>query len=254
MPDKIPVPATPIPATPVVVTPSAEAAPVVPPSPAPVTADPAPAAVPPPTAAEAAKPEPVQPPAPATLLTKEPEKPAPPAATEAKPTPTAESQTPPAESAPVTYEAFKLPEGFEVDEKDMTDYRNILSEFKAPQELGQKLIDLYTRETEKLVAHQREQWTKTLDTWKNDVLSDPELGGNRLQTVLKRCSSVLTEFGSPELRQMLDVSGLGNHVEMVRFIDKVARFMSEPKPVPASTPAPQPKPSRAQRRYARSGA
>lgn len=170
---------------------------------------------------------------------------------DAKPTPPVEAEkpVPPVESAPVKYEPFKLPEGFQVDEKDMGELTGILGEAKVPQEAGQKLVDLYVREMEKIATTQQASWQKTLDDWKNDVLADPELGGNRLQTVLKRCGSVLEQFGTPELRKMLEVSGMGNNIEMVRFVNKVAEFVGEPKPVPAQKPVPNVKPSRAQRRY-----
>lgn len=249
-------PAAPAPA-PVVAAPPA---PVVP-EPAPVAPllepakEPAKAETPPPVSAEAKKVEEVKvpptPPPPKSLVNepakepvKEPEK--------AKPKEPA-VEAAPLESA-ITYEPFKLPEGFQVDEKDMGEFTNLLKEAKAPQETGQKFIDLYAREMTKLADLQQRQWQKTLDDWKNDTLADPLLGGNRFQTVLKRCGDVLNEFATPEFRQMLDVSGIGNHPEMFRFLNKVSEFVGEPKPKVAQNPAPQPKPSRAERRYKSNGA
>lgn len=240
-----PVAATPVPATPVapplavVETPSTPAEkPVSVPESSPVKAE---------TVPEAPTPVP-EPPATSLLATAGKEKPE-----EAKPKPE-ELKAPPVESAPIEYQPFTLPEGFTVDEKEMGEFKAALGEFKAPQELGQKIIDLYSKEMTRLAEYQQTQWQKTLDTWKNDVLADPELGGNRIQTVLQRCGSVLEQFGTPELRKMLDVSGMGNNIEMVRFVHKVAEFMGEPKPVIGKNPVPDKKPSRAERRYSRNGA
>ncbi len=239
-----PAPAAPV-VQPVVAAPDPVATPKAEPAPAPsaVHAEP--------VVAKSAEVIPPEPP-PTTLLTeavKPPEKPV-----EAKPPEKSPEPTP--EPAPITYEAFKLPEGLEANGKEMETYVDVLKEFKAPQELGQKLIDLHVAELQKIVALQQETWQKTLDTWRNDTLADPELGGNRLQTVLTRCQGVLDEFADQDFRQMLAVTGLGNHRSMVRFLDKVAAFVAEPGPRVAqgAKPVPDAKPSRAQRRYGRNGA
>jgi len=112
---------------------------------------------------------------------------------------------------------------------------------------------LHVAELQKIARIQQEAWHKTLDTWRNDTLADPELGGNRLQTVLTRCQGVLNEFADSDFREMLESTGLGNHRSMVRFLDKVAGFMSEPRPKVATgaKPVADVKPTRAQRRYGR---
>ena len=161
----------------------------------------------------------------------------------------------PAPEPSVTYEAFNLPEGFTPDQKEMDAFTGILREGKASQETGQKLLDLYTGEIRKLETYQREHWQNTLDTWKEDTLADPQLGGNRFQTVLTRCTAVLNEFGTPQFLEMLDASGLGNHVEMFRFLNKVADFVGEPSArTSAEAKPPAVKPTRAERRYGRNGA
>jgi len=256
MPDTVPPkiePAAPVSAAPA----AAPAVPDLAPAaslPEPKVVEPAKSADPPPTAAEAAKVEESKSsptPPPKSLVNEPPKEPAPPKPADEKTKPT----EPVVKAAPpesvLTYEPFALPEGFEVDQKDMGDFTEVLKEFKAPQALGQKIIDLYSKEVTKIAEHQQRAWQKTLDDWKNDTLADPLLGGNRFQTVLRRCSDVLTEFATPEFRQMLDVSGIGNHPEMFRFLNRVAEFVGEPKPVnpTGAKPVIDVKPSRAEKRY-----
>ena len=235
--------------------PVAPVAPETAPSPLPVSA---------PAAVEAPKAE--APPLPTPSVEKPVEAPsAPPApaksllTAEKPPKPEAPTPSVPVEHAPapseVTYEAFNLPEGFTPDQKEMDAFTGILREGKASQETGQKLLDLYTGEIRKLETYQREHWQNTLDTWKEDTLADPQLGGNRFQTVLTRCTAVLNEFGTPQFLEMLDASGLGNHVEMFRFLNKVADFVGEPSArTSAEAKPPAVKPTRAERRYGRNGA
>lgn len=250
MPDPVipaPVAATPIPAAPAATTSTAapSSSPVTTAVETPVSADPTPPVE---TGEKPEAPTPPEPPATSLLATAEAKK-TEEKTEEAKPKPQEAEKPAPVESAPIEYQPFKLPDGFEVDTKDMDEFRTVLGEHKAPQELGQKIIDLYTKELQKVADAQKADWQKTLDTWKNDVLADPELGGNRINTVLQQCGSVLEQFGSPQLRKMLEVSGMGNNIEMVRFVHKVAQFVNEPKQVLGTNPVPDAKPSRAQRRY-----
>ena len=238
----------PTPATPVI--PAAEAAPAVPP-PAVVpveAAPPAPAPVVKPEAPSTAK---VEPPATVSLLGEAASKEAPPvepAKTDEPPKEPVAEAAPPSE--PIKYEPFVLPETFERDEAAMNEFTKTLEEIRAPQEFGQKLVDLYAREATKLYESQQKYFADTVNGWKEDVLADPELGGNRTQTVLRSCGAVLEQFGSPELRQMFNLTGTGNHPEMVRFLNKIGKFLGEGTPVRAEKPVPEVKPSRAARRYA----
>jgi hypothetical protein len=200
--------------------------------------------------AKAAAPAPS--PAPTLLSATQPEKPADQPAKPEAPA-TAEPPAKP-EGPPVKYEAFKLPEGFTPDEKEMTTFTDILRDGKASQEMGQKLVDLYVGEVQRFHTWQREQWQKTLTTWKEDVMADPQFGGNRFNTVLNRSIGVLNEFATKEFRDMLDMTGLGNHVEMFRFLSKIADFVGEPGlRGSAEAMPPNIKPSRAERRYGKNG-
>ena len=249
------IPATPVAATPVK-TETAPAAPAV----IPPTAEPAVAASPEPvTPAKASEaPVKVEPPIAtpdATLLgkeaPKEPAAPEPKATDGAPKEPVVPETTPP--EVPLTYEPFKLPDNFQRDDKAMGEFTEVLKEAKASQDFGQKLVDLYTREAQKLHQLQVSTFADTINGWKEDVLADPELGGSRTQTVLQSCGAVLEQFGTPELRQMFNLTGTGNHPEMVRFLNKIGKFLGEGKPIRAEKPVPEVKPSRAQRRYGSQG-
>lgn len=256
MPDPVAAASPPTPAAPV----AAE------PAPAPVNSSPAPAptaagegapALSSPPGAPSPPPEPeAKPPEakPAETKPAEPAKPAEapkPAETpknflaEAKPEPGSE----PKPTEPVVYQPFNLPEGQSLDEKRLGEFTSILGEYRAPQELGQKLIDLYMDEVGKFKDHQQNVWDRLQEDWLNQIREDPEIGGSRIETVARRCGMVIERFGSQELRDALKATGMGNHPAMVRFVDKIGQYLGEGKPVPAARPAPAPPPSKAVRRY-----
>jgi len=171
----------------------------------------------------------------------------------AKP-PTAEQVAQPAETVvepppPIEYQPFQFVEGFEPDQKVLGTFTDVLKEHRAPQELGQKLLDLYTSEIEKIGNAQTEVWNKLQSDWQKQVKDDPDIGGDNLPQVLSRAARVLDTYGTPDLRKVMTLTGAGNHPEMVKFISKVADALSEARPVPAPAgPALRPQ-SRAQKRY-----
>jgi len=136
----------------------------------------------------------------------------------------------------------------------------------ASQQLGQKLIDFHVAEiktaAERVADQQWEVFNRTQTEWKKAFAEDPEIGGNRIETTLAECGSIIEQFGGKvdpqtgmanpeqvaELRKVLSATGAGNHPAVIRWVHNVARALGEGRPVPAPRPAPQ-QMSRAERRY-----
>lgn len=246
--------ATPAPAAPAA---SSEAAPPAPvaasPAATPAAAEAAPIAVPDAAPTTEAAPEPASPESPSLLG----EAGKPPATPEAAPAVPEAPVTPEATPAP-TYE-FTWPEGVTPPAaEELAPLTSLLGEIKAPQEQAQKLVDLHLSEVNKVVeriAKQNENaWTDTRKEWVDKIKADPELGGNRFQTIVQQAGSVIELYGGTkdqisELRQVFNFTGAGDHPAVVRLLSNIGRALGEGKPVPATTPAAAPA-GRANRRYA----
>lgn len=166
----------------------------------------------------------------------------------------------PVPEAPPTY-TFKLPEGVTLDDKELGKFTQILGKNHASPEFAQDLMNLYTAEAgamvERFVTEQRKAWSETNETWIAAVRADPEIGGNRIDTVLQATRQLVGQFGGDanqqaELRKMLAMTGAGNHPAMARFLYRIATALGEGTPVPAPTPKASPDKTnltRAQRRY-----
>jgi hypothetical protein len=201
------------------------------------TEAPAPAAAP----GVAAAPAPAAAPAAETLLTPEAPKPddAP------KPEPTAEEKAA-AEAqakkdgenkgAPEVYADFKLPETFKVDEPVMGEFKTLAKELGLTQEAAQKLVDMQaklqtgnaTAFTENLQAHVE----KTASEWATAAKTDPEYGGAKFDENVAVAKQALDTFGTPELKALLKESRLGNHPEVIRFMFKAGKSISQDGFVP----------------------
>jgi hypothetical protein len=69
--------------------------------------------------------------------------------------------------------------------------------------------------------------------WAEAVKSDPVLGGANFDTTATNARLAVNTFGSPELKQLLNETGYGNHPEFVRFCNKIGKLLREDSSVMA---------------------
>ena len=129
---------------------------------------------------------------------------------------------------PEKYE-FKAPEGREFDQSVIDQFSEVAKELKLTQEGAQKVID-------KLGSAFAEKQTNTLEAakteWVKSATADKEFGGEKLNENLATAKKALDTFGTPELRALLNESGLGNHPEIIRAFYRAGKQISEDRFVP----------------------
>lgn len=131
------------------------------------------------------------------------------------------------EGAPEKYE-FKPAEGQELDAAALEQFEPIAREMNLTNEQAQKMVDLYGTKIMPMVQQQQvEAWQKTTEQWAADVKADKEIGGDKLTGNLSAAQRALAQFGTPELKEYLEGTGLGNHPELVKAFVKIGKAMSE---------------------------
>jgi hypothetical protein len=169
---------------------------------------------------------------------------------DAKPDPDTKDATADAPPAPIKYDAFKLPDGLKLDDKELNKFTEIAGKAQIPQDVAQSLVDLYIAERKSDVemarAEQRKTWDTLNDTWKTELRNDPELGGNRLETSLSLAKAVVEEYlpagEVAEYMAHMRNNGMGNfklHVKLLHNIGKALNVF-EDGIVPANPQAPKP--------------
>jgi hypothetical protein len=158
---------------------------------------------------------------------------------------TAEAQPP----APIKYEAFKLPDGLKLDDKELAKFSEFAGAAQIPQDVAQGLVDMYVAERQNDVvqarADQRKVWDTLNDTWKTDLRNDPQLGGNRLETTLSLAKAVVEEFlpanEQAEYMAHMRNNGMGNFKLHVKLLHNIGKAMNvfEDGIVPANPQAPK---------------
>lgn len=137
--------------------------------------------------------------------------------------------------APEKYE-FKAPEGGAFDDAVLGAFSEVAKELNLPQDEAQKVID---KVAPVLQARQAEQLAAVSNEWAQSARVDKEFGGDKLDENLATAKKALDAFASPELRTLLNESGLGNHPEMIRLMYRAGKAISEDRFVAGKTGSPQ---------------
>jgi len=132
--------------------------------------------------------------------------------------------------SPDTYADFVIPEGMELDETALADALPLFKELELTQEQSQKVIDLYAKQVQAGSQMQTDNFNQLMNDWREQSKNDSEFGGDKYDENVKVAQHAISKYGTPELKQLLNDHGVGNHPEMVRFMVKVGRTLSEDVP------------------------
>lgn len=136
----------------------------------------------------------------------------------------------PAEPAvPESYD-LKMPEGVELDKAAADEFTAIAKELKLDQATAQKLADVAAKQAQR----QAEGHAKLVESWVEQVKTDKDIGGDKLNENLAVARKALESFGTPELKDVLNSTGFGNHPEVIRAFYKIGKAISEDRFVAGS--------------------
>lgn len=127
------------------------------------------------------------------------------------------------EGAPESYE-FKAPEGTQFDDAVIGAFSEVAKELNLPQDQAQKVLD---KMAPVIAARQAEQFQAARTEWAEAAKTDKEFGGEKLTENLGTAKKALDALATPELRTLLEESGLGNHPEVIRVFYRAGKAISE---------------------------
>ncbi|MEX9782748.1 peptidase [Providencia manganoxydans] len=130
----------------------------------------------------------------------------------------------PVSAAPEKYE-FTAGEGQELDKEAVSAFEPIARELGLSNEQAQKIVDVYgSTIMPQLVKQQADAWQKQVTDWAESVQADKELSSVES---IGNAQKAMEQFGTPELKEYLNETGLGNHPELIRIFSKIGKSMSE---------------------------
>jgi hypothetical protein len=126
--------------------------------------------------------------------------------------------------APEKYEDFKLPEGVTAIPEVMDKFKATAKEMNLTQAAAQKLVDLQAEAIAKAAEASQKGFSDMQKEWREETL---KVLGTDKEAKLGLVSKAIDKIGTPELRQLLKDSGLGNNKEVILFLAKVGEMVSE---------------------------
>lgn len=135
--------------------------------------------------------------------------------------------------APLEYE-WKAPEGRQFHEPTLKGIEAVMRSFKVQPDVAQGLLD---KVIPILEGRQAELAKEMRDGWRSELESDKDVGGSKLSQTRELAAKTLDTLGTPELRQLLNDTGIGEHKAVAAFLRRVGEALSEDRFV-AGRPAP----------------
>lgn len=153
------------------------------------------------------------------------------------------SKTETKSTAPEKYADYKVPEGFKIDPAIKTEADALFKDFGLTQDQAQKSIDLYTKLTSDAAKAPYEAYQKLTDDWRKEAESHPDLKGKLGpgQEVNLRIAKALDSLGDPALttsfKELMDLTGAGNHPAFIRVINELSKTRVEGTHVSGNGPS-----------------
>ena len=139
-------------------------------------------------------------------------------------------------ATPFKVEELKLPDGMILDEPTSKGFVEIVNKFGLPRDAVAALTTLQANVMKGLSEKGNSDWNTTQETWRTEVSNDPEIGGDKTAPTLGAISKLVDKYGTPELRGVFDLTGAGNHPQVIKFLSKIAKDLGEGTFVSAGMP------------------
>lgn len=145
---------------------------------------------------------------------------------------------PPAKVIPDKYE-FKLADGASaLYDKHIEEVSAFAKEHKMSMEEAQAVFDHEHKVAASFVEGQRKSLSEQSVAWVDQLRSDKEFGGANFAQNAELAKRGLSFCADPELKKVLDETGLGNHPLLVKAFWKVGKALGDDKFVtPGATPS-----------------
>ncbi len=112
----------------------------------------------------------------------------------------------------------------ELDPEVLTAFGDVAKELDLPQEDAQKVLNKVAPVIQERQAKMLEQ---VRADWANESQSDEEFGGEALNENLDVAKQALDAFGTDAFKSLLQETGFGNHPEIIRFMYRAGKAISE---------------------------
>lgn len=130
-----------------------------------------------------------------------------------------------ADLIPDTYE-ITTSTGEQLEGEDLDKLNQVCKKAGITQKQAQMLFSAYENDVSNFNQQLQSSYNQQLQSWKDAVMNDRELGQENFEKTKANIKNVISRFGSSELSDFLNKSGLGYNPDFVRFVNKVGSLIS----------------------------
>lgn len=131
----------------------------------------------------------------------------------------------PTDLIPDTYE-ITTSTGEQLDGEDLDKLNQVCKKAGITQKQAQMLFNAYENDVSNFNQQLQSSYNQQLQSWRDVVMNDRELGQENFEKTKANIKNVISRFGSSELSDFLNKSGLGYNPDFVRFVNKVGSLIS----------------------------
>ncbi len=123
---------------------------------------------------------------------------------------------------------YKFPENFTEDLMSKDEATELLKKHNASQEALDDLVPVISKVAEKMKEQSEKMWREQVSKWAEESANDKDFGGDKydenIKTVIR---PVIDKWGSPELVDILDQTGMAEHPAIMRFLFRIGQDVSK---------------------------
>ena len=128
-----------------------------------------------------------------------------------------------------------MPDGVQLDTTTAEEFKGLAKDLGLSQAKAQQMVDILAKQTQAAAAAQAAEIQRVQTLWAEEVKADKEIGGEKLAENLAKAQAAMEATTTPQMRMLLDRTGLGSHAEFIRHFLKIAPAFAEDKHVPGGS-------------------
>lgn len=124
------------------------------------------------------------------------------------------------------------------DDESFTAFIDTINQATSREELAKNLMDMHAKTLESAAEATAAEFTRVQTEWQDAVKADPTYGKDNLDKSLAAAKTVALEYGGKDFLNLLNLTGAGNNLAMVAFLNKVHADLPKEGNVVAGNPSP----------------
>lgn len=121
---------------------------------------------------------------------------------------------------------IKTSNGEQLGGEDLAKLNQVCKQAGLTNEQAQALFSAYESDVTNFSQQLQSDYQQQVQSWVNEVQNDKKLGGENFEKTKANIKNVVNKFGSQELADFLNSSGLGCNPTFVHFMNNVGSLMS----------------------------